>query len=391
MRSAVAVAVSCLMSASPSVAEFAAAAAMSDTHIPAQSLGAALETFARDRSLAAAPAPAPQAKATIDAKAVTHFPEFPVPFSDLASREAKANLLEFLENMQERQRLLKGITDPVEVRRIVDATYLIPTLQKLQREFPVVIQPETLGGVQTDVVIPKAGIAPKNKSRVLINLHGGGFYVGAHYGGQIESVPIASLGAIKVITVNYRMAPEARFPAASEDVAKVYTELLKSYRPENIGIYGCSAGAELTAQSTAWFQSHGLPRPGAIGMFSGGAVVDKLGDSGYVSAPLGGYGITPHYPETLYLRGADASNPTLSPAYHDDVLKAFPPSLIVSGTRDIRLSVALYTHQRLVELNVDADLHVMEGAQHCFTYWDLPESRQAWNVTIKFFDRHLRQ
>lgn len=59
------------------------------------------------------------------------------------------------------------------------------------------------------------------------------------------------------------MAPEWYFPAASEDVAKVYRELLKSYRPENIGIYGCSAGAGLTSQAVAWFQTHGLPHPPA--------------------------------------------------------------------------------------------------------------------------------
>jgi hypothetical protein len=74
------------------------------------------------------------------------------------------------------------------------------------------------------------------------------------------------------------------FPAASEDVAAVYKDLLKTYRPENIGIYGCSAGGALTAQAEAWFQDKKLPNPGALGIFGSGAVRSGAGESAYVSA-----------------------------------------------------------------------------------------------------------
>jgi hypothetical protein len=72
----------------------------------------------------------------------------------------------------------------------------------------------------------------------------------------LESVPIASVGRFKVITVDYRQAPEATFPVASEDVAAVYKDLLKTYKPENIGVYRCSAGGALTAQAGAWFVAY---------------------------------------------------------------------------------------------------------------------------------------
>jgi len=109
----------------------------------------------------------------------------------------------------------------------------------------------------------------------------------------MESIPIASLGKIKVITVDYREGPEAQFPAASEDVAAVYRALLKTYSPSSIGIYGCSAGGILTAESVAWFQSHGLPTPGAIGLFGSGAVVDRWGDAMYFAAILEGDRVLP--------------------------------------------------------------------------------------------------
>src|SRR4030095_16571225 len=118
---------------------------------------------------------------------------------------------------------------------------------------------------------PKDGIAPGNRERVLIDLHGGGFSGCWPACAELESMPIAALGRIRVVSLDYRQGPKYRFPAASEDVAAAYRELTKTYRPENIGIYGCSAGGMLTAMSVAWFQRHDLPRPGAVGLLCSGA------------------------------------------------------------------------------------------------------------------------
>ena len=80
---------------------------------------------------------------------------------------------------------------------------------------------------------------------------------------MLESAPIASVGGYKVVSVNYRMAPEATHPPRVEDVATVYRELLKTYEPKHVGIYGCSAGGALTAQTAAWLPAHDLPQAGA--------------------------------------------------------------------------------------------------------------------------------
>jgi epsilon-lactone hydrolase len=114
-------------------------------------------------------------------------------------------------------------------------------------------------------------------------MHGGAFAVGSVRGGLAESIPVAAVAGIKVITVDYRMAPEHQFPAASEDVASVYKELLKKYKPKNIGIYGCSAGGMLAGQSVAWFQKQRLPRLGAIGIFCAGGDANPSGDSRYLA------------------------------------------------------------------------------------------------------------
>src|SRR5215470_6739116 len=142
--------------------------------------------------------------------------------------------------------------------------------------FPVNIEEQTIGGVRCDVIAPLETPA-ENKNRVLINLHGGGF--NADSGSLIEGDPIANLAKIKVVSVYYRLAPENRFPAAVDDVVAVYKELLKTYTAKNVGIFGTSAGAALTAQTTVRLKQLGLPLPGALGIFSATTDYSRAGDS----------------------------------------------------------------------------------------------------------------
>jgi hypothetical protein len=121
------------------------------------------------------------------------------------------------------------------------------------------IEEQIIGGVGTQIVAPKSGVSADNCTRVLSNLHGGGFVLGAGLGGSAESIPVSAVGRFKVISIDYRQAPEHSFPAASEDVASVFTELLKQYPAKNIGIYGSSAGGILTAMTVAWLQKKKLP------------------------------------------------------------------------------------------------------------------------------------
>src|SRR5437660_5649167 len=145
-----------------------------------------------------------------------------------------------------------------------------------KRIFPVNIEPQTIAGVRTDIISPLITPA-ENLKRVLINLHGGGF--NSDSGSLIEGIPICNLAKIKVVSVYYRLAPENPFPAAADDVVAVYKELLKAYQPRNIGIFGTSAGAILTAEATARFTQLGLPMPGALGIFSGTGDFSRAGDS----------------------------------------------------------------------------------------------------------------
>src|SRR5262249_4764178 len=142
--------------------------------------------------------------------------------------------------------------------------------------YPVTVEEATTGGVRTDIITPLS-MPAENKNRVLINLHGGGF--NSDSGSLIEGVPISNLAKMKVVSVYYRLAPENPFPAAVDDVVAVYKDLLKTYKPKSIGIFGTSAGAILTCEVTAKLKQLGLPLPGALGIFSSIAEFSKPGES----------------------------------------------------------------------------------------------------------------
>lgn len=325
-------------------------------------------------------------------------PPINVPFSSFASPEAQAAFVQNLSYMRMWASVLWETRSITEQRRM-EAAHFGPALERARALYPVTSVSSTIGGVHADVITPKDGIAPRNEKRVLISLHGGGFLFGAGVDSVLESVPVASLGKIEVVSVDYRLAPEYKYPAASEDVVAVYRELLKSYKPENIGIYGCSAGGVLTAEAVAWFQKENLPRPGAIGIFCASAGGWSGGDSASLAYPMNGYDVPassansvhPSVTDAPYFSNADLNDPLVEPIHSEQTLARFPPTLIVTSTRDIALSPAVYTHTKLVQLGVDAELHVWEGLGHSFftIYPDLPESKDVWRVVTEFFDRHL--
>jgi len=351
---------------------------------------ALLSAFGLLLGTAALPQPAGPPQVVIEPDGAVHMPAQVVPISGFLTPEAKAYLAEHLRNLQRPELLVQQDGVPP----------LLAAFIARQRElFAVDREETTIGGVHAYVYTPRGGIATENRDRVLIELHGGGFRECWPACAELESMPIAALGRTKVVSLDYRQGPEYRHPAASEDVAAAYRDLLKSYRPENIGIYGCSAGGMLTAMSVAWFQRHDLPRPGAIGILCAGAAsVDGGafgGDASYTTLPLGEGRVLPAgavgNPVPMdYFADTDANDPLVAPASSPEVLALFPPTLIVTGTRSFELSNAVYTHAQLVKHGVDADLHVWEGMFHGFFYNpDVPESRECYDVIVRFFAARL--
>ncbi|HXJ91596.1 MAG TPA: alpha/beta hydrolase fold domain-containing protein [Terriglobia bacterium] len=272
-------------------------------------------------------------------------------------------------------------------RRAHTDAFRIGSAAEARKLYPVDVESKTIGGVQCDVITP-----PKIQSagRVLINVHGGGF--NSDSGSLVEGIPIASLAHTTVVSVYYRLAPEHPFPAAVDDTVAVYKELLKTYKPEQMGLFGTSAGAILTAEVAAALRRANLPLPAALGIFSGTGDLSQPGDSQalYSVQGLGGILRPPSkgLHDTSYIGTTDPKDPVLSPLYAD--LRGFPPTLFVTSTRDLLLSGTTILHRAFLRAGVDAQLVVFEALPHAFWYdYHLPETQEALDVMAKFFDAKL--
>jgi epsilon-lactone hydrolase len=238
-----------------------------------------------------------------------------------------------------------------------------------------------MGGVPVIIFTPAGGA---QSDAILINLHGGGFMLDS--GSQTENIPIAALTGMKVIAVLYRLAPEHPFPAAVDDSASVYEEVLQTVPAHRVAIYGTSAGAVLTAQLMVRLRDSNTPSPAALGFFSGSADLAQDGDSEQFLPKLMGQSLR----ETVqpYIGATPTHTPALSPIYAD--LIGFPPTLAITSTRDQLLSHTTLFHRALRRAGVDADLIVFEAMPHAFwSYIVATESDEAFGAMADFFKEKL--
>ena len=300
------------------------------------------------------------------------------------------------ETISAQAQLALGHADPdqgppqslAERRKMTD-TYTARARIAWTRLCPNALVDDTIAGVPVRIVTPD-GMPEVNKDKVLLNLHGGGF--NSDSGSYTESIPIASYAKMKVVAVLYRLAPEHPFPAAVDDSVAVYKELLKTYKPNHIVIYGTSAGAILTAEVAAKLKQLGLPLPAALGIFSGMGDFARAGDSQsmYALRGLSGHLDPPapgtHDPE--YAASTDAKDPVLSPIYSD--LHGLPPTLFITSGRDLLLSGTVNLHRAYVNAGVDAHLVVFDALTHAFWYDPrLPEAQEANHMMADFFVKEI--
>ncbi|HSS99822.1 MAG TPA: alpha/beta hydrolase [Terriglobales bacterium] len=319
---------------------------------------------------------------TYDADGTAHITRT-VPPPAMVSPEARAYLASFATRKPRSQDLAE--------RRKGNDSFRVRAAEEAKKLYPVNVQETTMAGIRTDIITPL--VTPDaNRDLVLMNLHGGGFI--ADSGSLVEGIPIANLAKIKVVSVYYRLAPENPFPAAVDDAVVVYKELLKTYKPRNIGIFGTSAGASLTAEVAVKLKQLGLPLPSALGIFSVHPDFSRSSES-YTMYTTDGFvgdsgirnpNVPPDHPYPA--PNADRKDPVLSPLLAD--LHGMPPSLLVTSTRDLLLSDTTLFHRALLAAGDDAQLVVFEALPHAFWYhYELPETKEALGLMAKFFNQKV--
>jgi acetyl esterase/lipase len=294
------------------------------------------------------------------------------------------------------------IPDMAELRRVYNEN-LQPYVNHMREVFPVEIEETTIEGIPAAIVTPRGGVPERNKNRLFLNGPGGGFRTGVRGNGLLISIPVAATLGVKVVSILYRQAPEYRFPAASEDLLKVWNHFTKTYEPRNIGMVGCSAGGSLVTHTTAMLIKEGRPTPGVLGVYCAGLGSTETGDSAFLSAlsvtnaPRGLTQVgapprtgAPAPPQPGYLDGVDRNQFIVSPTIDETLLAKWPPTIFFTGTRDFAMSSALYSYRKLIKVGVESQILVYDGLYHGFmTNPDFPEAQEGYRLAAAFYDRHL--
>lgn len=265
-------------------------------------------------------------------------------------------------------------------------------LPDLAKRMKVKVEKTIINGVRAYIVTPEI-IAPQNKDRILINMHGGCYVLNPREAGLPEAVMMAGFAGGKVIAVDYRMPPKAYYPAALDDGMAVWKELFKTTKPENIGIFGTSAGGALTLAMILRAKAENMPMPGAIAAGTPMSDVTKTGDSFYTNEMVDNVLVSPDgfcdAGTKVYANGHDLSDPMLSPVYGN--MSGFPPTILTTGTRDLLLSNTVRVHRKLRQAGIEAALQVYEGQSHAHYLMDdtAPETKEVFKEIGAFFAKNM--
>lgn len=268
----------------------------------------------------------------------------------------------------------------------------IKALPGLLDRLKVKIEKSTIDGVRVFTVTP-AEIKPQNRNRVVIHMHGGCYVLNPREAGLPEAVLLAGIAGYKVISLDYRMPPEAYFPAALDDGMTVYKHVLKTTKAKNVGIIGTSAGGALVLEMGLKAKQSKLPMFGAIASGTPMSDVTKVGDTFYTNELVDNVLVSRDgfcdAGVKVYAAGHDLKDPLISPVYGD--FAGFAPTILTSGTRDLLLSNTVRVHRKLRDAGVEAFLQVFEAQSHAHYLRDdtAPETKAAFTEIGEFFNKHL--
>lgn len=200
--------------------------------------------------------------------------------------------------------------------------------------------------------------------RTLIYLHGGGYQVGSPRSHRFLAARLADRAGCDAVVPDYRMAPEAPFPAAVDDALAVYRALLAGGPAEGIVLGGDSAGAGLALALALSAREAGLPRPAGLLLISPWVDLAHEGDT-YAkeegdTVTLAGLRAAAR----SYAGGADVRNPLISPLYGK--LEGLAPMRIDVGSDEALLTDSLRLARRAAEAQVEVALHLIPHLLHSY-------------------------
>jgi monoterpene epsilon-lactone hydrolase len=252
----------------------------------------------------------------------------------------------------------------------------------------VTVTPAALGTVP----VAEITVAGADSPHVVLYFHGGVYVLGDAFQAAGVASQVGRRTRAKVISVDYRLAPEHPYPAAVDDALAAYEALLDSgTAPSDIAFAGESAGGGLAVATLVNARDHGLPLPAAAFVMSPYADLTLAGttmDTKRAADPL-------LSPESLraripdYTSGQDAAAGLISPVFAD--LSGLPPLIIQAGSHEVLLDDAVRLARQAAIADVEVTLDITPGVPHVFQAYSpiLDEATAALDRAGQFLSAHL--
>lgn len=248
-----------------------------------------------------------------------------------------------------------------------------------------------VGSATVEHLVPE-----KKNGKAVFHLHGGGYAISLLDIYRDVAVMYSQIaGGAEVFSVNYRVAPTDKAPAALDDAAAAYKWVLaQGYKAEDMVFIGDSAGGNLVLTTTLYLKENKLPLPKGVIAISPWTSIDPILDSRKKNEEndiiLGKYGLQMMNQEvwnSRYFEKADKKSPFASPMYGD--YKQFPSLLIQVGSYEVLLDDSLMAAKAAKEAGVDVYQTTYEGMSHDFQLFltDIDESKKAWAEMKAFIEK----
>ncbi|MCW8329270.1 alpha/beta hydrolase [Photobacterium sp. SDRW27] len=271
-------------------------------------------------------------------------------------------------------------------------TAAIQAAKRLSEQFGTSIVEDNIAGVNVYWVTPKT-INPELKDKLFVINQGGAFMLNSGLASTTEAHVIAHFLQMPVLAIDYAKAPEHPAPAARNEIVDVWKALLKTRSAESMVMGGSSAGATLTVLAHQELLNQGLPTAAALYIGTPSVDMTMTGDSRYYNEGLDHVlgtwrGLTGAM-VNAYIGDIDPANPTVSPI--NGSFDNFPPSYLITGTRDLLLSDTIRLDRELKRAEAYTQLNVYEGQSHGDYIFALgtPESTEHYQALSEFMYSHL--
>ena len=266
-------------------------------------------------------------------------------------------------------------------------------VQATLKRYEPTIEKRKLGGVPVLDIKPKGW---QENGKVLVHAHGGAYALYSARSRLPSSVPAADATKLRVISIDYTVAPRGKWQKVTDEVLAVFDGLRQEgYTLKDIAIYGESAGGGLAAGSVLKMRDKKLGMPAAVVLWSPWADITNSGDSAVTMRhvdPVHLYDKHLKPAADAYADPKDHKHPYVSPVY-GDYSKGFPPTLIQGGTKEIFLSHFVRQYRAIDGASGLAVLDLYDGMPHIFQIRpelaDAPETKAAMKKMAAFLKQHL--